>query len=236
MRPGRTRLAALFAALACALGAWGCSSDKCKVGDTRCGSNGIIEVCGDQGCGGGDVPEFSLCSGTHPDWAQANAACSPDGALANPCDGQQSICDGNAVQQCGDGGGTVTQCGSLQCIERSGCAFCGDGTEVPDPTCVAAESRTCLGNVMHSCACGLRTSELADCTASVDAGGAGEGGVCLNVPIAPDDAGRDVFCAYSAQTDPMCPLDRFDSYCDGDAGLAWCIDTYRVAGRAVACP
>src|SRR6185437_8216132 len=108
-----------------------------------------------------------------------------------------------------------------------GCAFCSDGTEVPDPTCVASESRTCVGDSMYSCACGLRTTVLADCFSNVCAGGAGEGGVCLNVPIAATDGGRDVFCAFSDETDPMCPVDRFDSYPSADGGTAWCIDTYR---------
>jgi len=153
---------------------------------------------GDAGCAAPNpyCVESAFCAAA----ANVVSQCASD-----PSTALNTLCWQNAPSQCYDGYVVAGNACSGTCVETdASCAFCDDGTYVPDPLCPISSSETCFDGGLYPCTCGYRGGTAIGCSASRNLGP-----VC--VTASSPDAGLQSFCAPSSEPDPLCDGGSFCS-------------------------
>jgi hypothetical protein len=237
----------------------GCSESGCDPDATRCGDAQTIDHCVVSGgnCDENDIVctrgtgawqhAQSCGDGTTCVIAGGQAACSFTPQPDPHCVGGGTVCWGNSMALCTDGYPVPDfDCGGNTCKQEPGgydrdlagtgsfanCAYCSNGTEIPDSACAAGQAATCAGTGLYGCSCADRAALTQDCAMSPGPDGSATGGVCLAIERpggTPGPLNVDVFCAISATPDPQCGPDSSDGYCAASGMLQSCSDRYDVA-------
>jgi hypothetical protein len=145
-----------------AVGLTGCNS-HCTAGASRCNGNAIescVDTSGDVPFAGGNDWSDQACSAPNPYCVVAGGAavCSAAPTAVPECaDATSQTCWKNGTAGCLSGFVVNFRgsCPDGTCTQRGGdCAFCDNGTTMPDPTCAIGAASTCVENAVYGCTCG----------------------------------------------------------------------------------